>query len=355
MEISTEVLRTVLYGHWRLAPNSNGNVNDVAVLPLVSTPQQVRLGFSSLPTYRYGVFSTCWIKAGTEMGPYIGKVVQRDEINMTSPNELMWEIFDDRGEIIYFLEADHGTYSSWLSYVNCARNDQEQNLEIYQSGREIYYRATKDIPPEHELLVWYSAAHHTYMGIPCLLPYDTSPNRNKWIAESTTISNNRTPKHHQHPGLPLTPEQLQPQPPKPQQQQEPQQSTNGSKAQGGTLATAPQTIATRLHCVLCRRGFNSRSNLRSHMRIHTLEKPFVCKFCNRSFSQSSTLRNHTRLHTGEKPYRCTVCQSSYSQLAGLRAHQRSARHRPPALDSNFNIFHKQRAITELVSGPKTLS
>ncbi|CAE1316043.1 PR domain zinc finger protein 12 [Acanthosepion pharaonis] len=116
---------------------------NVAVLPLVSTPQQVRLGFSSLPTYRYGVFSTCWIKAGTEMGPYIGKVVQRDEINMTSPNELMWEIFDDRGEIIYFLEADHGTYSSWLSYVNCARNDQEQNLEIYQSGREIYYRATK--------------------------------------------------------------------------------------------------------------------------------------------------------------------------------------------------------------------
>ena len=89
--------------------------------------------------------------------------------------------------------------------------------------------------------------------------------------------------------------------------------------------------AGRMRCVICHRGFNSRSNLRSHMRIHTLDKPFVCRFCNRRFSQSSTLRNHVRLHTGERPYKCHVCQSAYSQLAGLRAHQKSARHRPSGI------------------------
>lgn len=97
---------------------------------------------------------------------------------------------------------------------------------------------------------------------------------------------------------------------------------------GGIDPTAA-TLAGRMRCVICHRGFNSRSNLRSHMRIHTLDKPFVCRFCNRRFSQSSTLRNHVRLHTGERPYKCQVCQSAYSQLAGLRAHQKSARHRPP--------------------------
>ena len=59
-----------------------------------------------------------------------------------------------------------------------------------------------------------------------------------------------------------------------------------------------QTGSSKWNCVLCHRSFNSRSNLRSHMRIHTQEKPFTCKFCSRQFSQSSTLRNHVRLHTG---------------------------------------------------------
>lgn len=102
-----------------------------------------------------------------------------------------------------------------------------------------------------------------------------------------------------------------------------------SPSSSSSSATSSSSTG-RMRCVICHRGFNSRSNLRSHMRIHTLDKPFVCRFCNRRFSQSSTLRNHVRLHTGERPYKCHVCQSAYSQLAGLRAHQKSARHKPVA-------------------------
>lgn len=106
--------------------------------------------------------------------------------------------------------------------------------------------------------------------------------------------------------------------------------TDDSHLCDGSSSSSPpsSSASSRMRCVICHRGFNSRSNLRSHMRIHTLDKPFACRFCNRRFSQSSTLRNHVRLHTGERPYKCHVCQSAYSQLAGLRAHQKSARHRP---------------------------
>jgi hypothetical protein len=42
-----------------------------------------------------------------------------------------------------------------MRYVNCARNEDEQNLIAYQYKGEIYYRSFKEIPPETELLVWY--------------------------------------------------------------------------------------------------------------------------------------------------------------------------------------------------------
>ncbi|XP_071096489.1 PR domain zinc finger protein 12-like [Haliotis cracherodii] len=267
------------------------SVNNIQEITSVQTPKQVRVGPSSLPGASLGVFSTTWIKTGTEMGPFIGRVVNRENMDCSSENA--WEIFDDQGNILLYL--DGGTEhprASWLSYVNCARNEQEQNLETFQVGRNIFYRAIKDIPPQQELLVWYGASFNLYMGIPSL---------GHPVPEVKDVLPADPKSQHQH-------------------QHQPQ----------STLPKQTPLPATKLKCVLCRRGFNSRSNLRSHMRIHTMEKPFVCRFCDRRFSQSSTLRNHVRLHTGEKPYKCTVCQSSYSQLAGLRAHQKSARHRPQA-------------------------
>uniref|UniRef100_A0A671NLH9 PR domain zinc finger protein 12 n=1 Tax=Sinocyclocheilus anshuiensis TaxID=1608454 RepID=A0A671NLH9_9TELE len=298
--ITSDILHSFLYGRWRnelgenpceepqrtaftaeaLAQSFPGEVQKLSSLVL---PSEVIIAQSSVPGEGLGIFSKTWIKAGTEMGPFSGRLVSPEHVDLRKNNNLMWEVFNEDGTVRCFIDASQEDQRSWMSYIKCARNEQEQNLEVVQIGSSIFYRALETIPPEQELLVWYRNSHNTFLGIPGV------------------------------PGVPGAEEEQQ------------QKKRNDSHV---CDAASSSSSSSRMRCVICHRGFNSRSNLRSHMRIHTLDKPFVCRFCSRRFSQSSTLRNHVRLHTGERPYKCTVCQSAYSQLAGLRAHQKSARHRP---------------------------
>uniref|UniRef100_A0A3Q2P4I4 PR domain zinc finger protein 12 n=1 Tax=Fundulus heteroclitus TaxID=8078 RepID=A0A3Q2P4I4_FUNHE len=308
--ITSDILHSFLYGRWRhvlgeqpphapqhhlqheertgpsasprtaftaevLAQSFSGEVQKLSSLVL---PSEVIIAQSSVPGEGLGIFSKTWIKAGTEMGPFTGRLVSPEHVDLYKNNSLMWEVFNEDGTVRYFIDASQEDQRSWMTYIKCARNEQEQNLEVVQIGSSIFYKAVETIPPDQELLVWYGNSHNTFLGIP---------------------------------GIPGADEET------------------GKKTKPGNFTTVSiLALLGRMRCVICHRGFNSRSNLRSHMRIHTLDKPFVCRFCNRRFSQSSTLRNHVRLHTGERPYKCHVCQSAYSQLAGLRAHQKSARHRP---------------------------
>uniref|UniRef100_A0A1A7WDU8 PR domain zinc finger protein 12 n=1 Tax=Iconisemion striatum TaxID=60296 RepID=A0A1A7WDU8_9TELE len=316
--ITSDILHSFLYGRWRnvlgehlteerqssssspktaftaevLAQSFAGEVQKLSSLVL---PSEVIIAQSSIPGEGLGIFSKTWIKAGTEMGPFTGRLLSPEHVDLFKNNNLMWEVFNEDGTVRYFIDASQEDHRSWMTYIKCARNEQEQNLEVVQIGSSIFYKAVETIPPDQELLVWYGNTHNTFLGIP---------------------------------GVPGTDEELQK-----KSRTDDLHSSDGPSScspSSSSSSSSSTTSSGRMRCVICHRGFNSRSNLRSHMRIHTLDKPFVCRFCNRRFSQSSTLRNHVRLHTGERPYKCHVCQSAYSQLAGLRAHQKSARHKPVA-------------------------
>ncbi|XP_069995926.1 zinc finger and SCAN domain-containing protein 10-like [Penaeus vannamei] len=49
-------------------------------------------------------------------------------------------------------------------------------------------------------------------------------------------------------------------------------------------------------------------------------RPHVCQYCGYSFCRPSQLATHIRIHTGEKPYRCTVCSYSAAQKGNMRRH-----------------------------------
>ncbi|XP_034048603.1 PR domain zinc finger protein 12-like isoform X1 [Thalassophryne amazonica] len=323
--ITSDILHSFLYGRWRnvlgehlaeerspktaftaevLAQSFAGEVQKLSSLVL---PSEVIIAQSSIPGEGLGIFSKTWIKAGTEMGPFTGRVLTPEHVDLLKNNNLMWEVFNEDGTVRCFIDASQEDQRSWMTYIKCARNEQEQNLEVVQIGTSIFYKAVETIPPDQELLVWYGNSHNTFLGIP---------------------------------GVPSTDDE----------HQKKSRNADDSHACDGSSTCSPSSSSTsagRMRCVICHRGFNSRSNLRSHMRIHTLDKPFVCRFCNRRFSQSSTLRNHVRLHTGERPYKCHVCQSAYSQLAGLRAHQKSARHKPvmPVSDGASQVSTPPQQVT----------
>lgn len=57
-------------------------------------------------------------------------------------------------------------------------------------------------------------------------------------------------------------------------------------------------------CHLCDKRFTRAYNLRSHLRTHTDERPFVCGVCSKAFARQHDRKRHEALHSGEKKFEC---------------------------------------------------
>jgi len=56
--------------------------------------------------------------------------------------------------------------AEWVPYVQAARDADEQNMEAIIDDGQLYFRVSRTVPPNTELLIWYSDKLAARIGVP---------------------------------------------------------------------------------------------------------------------------------------------------------------------------------------------
>ncbi|VDI58875.1 Hypothetical predicted protein [Mytilus galloprovincialis] len=118
-------------------------------------------------------------------------------------------------------------------------------------------------------------------------------------------------------------------------------------------------------CDICGKVFKRPGLLKTHMVVHTGERPYVCEVCDRSFGYKTALNTHYATHKGFKPHKCKFCTSSFWLISQCKAHMKSdhgyidpdLKHACHCCDKRFKHLaglrlHMDETHPEMVPGPK---
>ncbi|XP_067826896.1 PR domain zinc finger protein 10 [Heptranchias perlo] len=130
---------------------------------------------ASLPLILYinrfagGIFSKRRIPKRTQFGPVEGPLIKQSEltdgyVHLKVAMGVGREDFKEGekpGDLWFDLSDEN--LCNWMMFVREARNHLEQNLVVYQYGKDLYFTTIKHIEPKQELKVWYAASYADFV------------------------------------------------------------------------------------------------------------------------------------------------------------------------------------------------
>ncbi|KAK6491710.1 histone-lysine N-methyltransferase PRDM9-like [Huso huso] len=257
----------------------------------LTLPQGMIIKVSKIPNAGLGVWNERRVIPNSiHFGPYEGELTSEKEAALSGYS---WMIRKGNSDHEY-LDAKNEANSNWMRYVNCARNDEEQNLVAFQYKGQIFYRSCKPIPPGCELLVWYGDEYGKELGVGLDFMWERSIEKDVEKHKLHTCHHcgaSFTAKHY-----------LEDHEKKTHPREEILRTTENSQAS---------------HSTECGSSFSRIDNVKIRQRLCTGDKPHTCVECDRSsnkteqailkkqtildmFSISPTCGNQGSLHCCQK-------------------------------------------------------
>lgn len=79
----------------------------------------------------------------------------------------------------------------------------------------------------------------------------------------------------------------------------------------------------KFSCEICNKGFQIKSYLTIHMKVHSDVKPFTCNICGIAIKSKQALIDHENRHLGVKAYKCTTCDQKFISKSLCLAHEKT--------------------------------
>ena len=73
-------------------------------------------------------------------------------------------------------------------------------------------------------------------------------------------------------------------------------------------------------CDLCGYSSTRMASLKTHLLVHSGERPFACDDCEYRCTTLGALKTHRFQHTGERPFKCKECPYHFTTAGNLRIH-----------------------------------